>query len=186
MNIGILEDHDGIAEMLAAMLSIAGEHYTSERFATAQEAMRSVLDAQQNNQPSFDMMLVDLMLPGSIDGAEFISRVRAALPNTPTRFILMTGSGICYDALMRKHLLDIPLLSKPFKLDALMQLLGKEQIQSHSQSPSLPAPETAGTTQTASAEQQAQPGENRVVAPEKQTIKHPAPVAPAVLPRKRH
>lgn len=130
MYIAIVEDHSAIAEILHAMLTIDGGHSVVS-FETAQDAMRVILDQQLNaRSPSFDLMIVDLLLPGSIDGAEFIARVREFLPNTTTSFILMTGSGQSYDALARKHLLDIPLLSKskPLKMENLFALLGKTPV----------------------------------------------------------
>jgi CheY-like chemotaxis protein len=186
MHVGIVEDNPGIAEMLATMLTL--EQHSTERFENAQEAMRQVLDAQQNGRPSFDLMLVDLMLPGSIDGAEFISRVREMLPSTETRFILITGSGYGYEALERKHLLDIPLLSKPFKLPALLTLLGKTEPsysdlqrstkQEQEPAPPLPAQEIAGAAKTTTDEAQHVESKKALSAPLKQTGRQ-APVAAA-------
>ncbi len=111
MNIGIVENEPNLVSTYFTYdLLEAGHQVTLHT--SAQEAMSSVLNAQSNGQPSYDVMLVDLLLD-SIDGAEFIARVREMLPNTPTRFILMTETfNGGYDALIKKHLLDVHLLPK--------------------------------------------------------------------------
>lgn len=106
MNIGILTEDVKSGEGIRATLEHEGHRVTW--FASGQEAMACILNTQSNGQPSYDVMLVDLCLTGSIDGAEFISRVREMLPNTPTKFVLMASTHAAgYEVLVSKHLFDV-------------------------------------------------------------------------------
>lgn len=126
MNIGIVTEDEQAGAAIHKTLTY--EKHEAHWYSNAQEAMASVLNAQQNGQPSHEVMLVDLCLQGSIDGAEFIKRVRERLPNTKTRFILITSRfDTGYDALMKKHLFDVHLMRKHSISSLLRQIEAFEQ-----------------------------------------------------------
>jgi len=109
MNIGILTEDEKSGAALHETMREEGHECTLH--ANAQEAMARILNEQSNAQPSYDVLIVDLCLQGSIDGAEFIKRVREMLPNTPTKFILMADTHAAgYQALVSKHLFDVHFL----------------------------------------------------------------------------
>ncbi len=78
----LVEDNDTVAEMVGGMLDEIG--FNSERVASADAALERL---QQS--VDFDLVLSDMIMPGSLDGAALVresSRRWTALP-----FVLMTG-----------------------------------------------------------------------------------------------
>jgi DNA-binding response OmpR family regulator len=76
----------------------------------------------QGNQfmlPPYDLVIIDLKLPGELSGQEVILRIRKVLP--PERFpiIVISGAGEPQVAQLRHFFPDISFIQKPFKLQML-------------------------------------------------------------------
>ncbi|MET0429804.1 MAG: ATP-binding protein, partial [Microvirga sp.] len=108
----VIDDDDGVRDLVVECLSEAGfrvQHATNGA---------DGLDILRRGR-GIDVAVVDFAMP-VLDGLGFIAAARIERPELP--IILMTGYA---DAgrLTEEGLGDIPLIAKPFKLDALLQTL---------------------------------------------------------------
>lgn len=69
MRILVCEDQDAIRHMIGTLVTAAGHQVVEVR--TGAEAVELV------NKESFDVLLLDLMLPGQLDGFDVVARLRA-------------------------------------------------------------------------------------------------------------
>ncbi len=69
MRILVCEDQDAIRHMIGTLVTAAGHKVVEVR--TGAEAVEIV------NKEPFDVLLLDLMLPGALDGFDVVARLRA-------------------------------------------------------------------------------------------------------------
>ena len=112
MNIGIVEDNQSMGEMLAKGLELSGHEVTT--YTNAQDCLRAVFLARFNGeQLPHDIIVTDLDLKESIDGAEMIRRIRHYIPASELPFLLMSGRNLVERNLLSQNLLDIRVMPKP-------------------------------------------------------------------------
>jgi len=107
----IVEDEEDIREMIAGILSDEG--YEVSKAATSDEALVAV----KARKPS--LVVLDVWLKGSsMDGIEFLDRLKINYPNLPV--IIISGHGTVETAVsaIRKGAYDY--IVKPFKADKLL------------------------------------------------------------------
>ncbi len=68
MRILVCEDQDAIRHMIGTLVTAAGHHVVGAR--TGAEAVELV------HKEQFDILLLDLMLPGALDGFDVLARLR--------------------------------------------------------------------------------------------------------------
>jgi two-component system cell cycle sensor histidine kinase/response regulator CckA len=107
----VVEDEAGLRSLIERILGEAG--YTTLAFGSADEAIATL---GQAGYP-VDMLLTDVILPGTLQGHHLARAVRAARPDLPVLYI----SGYPRDALVHAGRLDegVNLLEKPFTPEAL-------------------------------------------------------------------
>ena len=110
----IVEDDPSILMVLSAYLS--GEGYRVLQAENGEQAL-SMLAAS----PDIGMFISDLMLPGSLSGAEVINHVRSYYPQLPV--LLISGQDL--RPTHNPQLPDVQLLRKPFTRVQLAQALRK-------------------------------------------------------------
>jgi len=78
--------------------------------------------ARQQALP-YDLLIVDLLLPGKLSGLETIQHLRHAL--SPERLPIIVISAIGQEALeeLKTSQPDVRVLRKPFKIQTLLQLV---------------------------------------------------------------
>lgn len=103
----LVEDNDTVAEMVGGMLDEIG--FNSERVASADAALERL---QQS--VDFDLVLSDMIMPGSLDGAGLVREISQRWSTLP--FVLMTGYSEASTAAQRE---GIRVLTKPFTMQAL-------------------------------------------------------------------
>jgi two-component system, OmpR family, response regulator VicR len=108
----LVEDEESAAEVLATILELEGFHVTLA--ANGKKAIE-VLDEAQ---PA--LIITDYMMP-MMDGVEMARAIRA-MPAYATVPILMT-SGVAEAALKKYESLFSAFLRKPFKLEALVEVV---------------------------------------------------------------
>ncbi len=107
----LVEDNEGVAAGIQAVLETFG-CLVQHRF-TADAAYAS-LDAGEK----FDVILSDVQMPGSLNGIDLATRVRARWP--AQQFGLMTGYT---DELVRAQALQLDVFAKPFDIGALAKFV---------------------------------------------------------------
>ncbi|GAA0646475.1 ATP-binding protein [Brevundimonas lenta] len=107
----LVEDDESVAEGVGHMLSELG--YTHVRASTGEEALR-VFHAD----PAFDLVLSDMVMPGTMNGLALATELRAIAPDLPV--ILSTGFS---DAAATASRAGFTLLSKPYGLSDLAATL---------------------------------------------------------------
>lgn len=125
MRIGIVEDNAAIGEMLHTGLKLSGNEVTL--YTNAQEAISAILGARFNNKIlPHDVLIVDLDLGQSIDGAEMIRRLRQYLAPQDLPCILMSGRDLLELNLISQNLFDVRVLQKPITPSTLLKEAKKE------------------------------------------------------------
>jgi two-component system, chemotaxis family, chemotaxis protein CheY len=118
MKIGLLEDDIAIQEMLT--LVFQGEGYAITIYPTAKGCLDALLQPEQEQGLSIDLLIVDWRLAGSVPGTEVIRILRdnplfAALP------IILTTAATIHDTEELQDL-HVALLQKPFAVDEIVNL----------------------------------------------------------------
>jgi CheY-like chemotaxis protein len=105
----LVEDEEQIREVGKMALESAGyQVYLAEN---GDEALRKI-----ESRPDFDLLISDLMMPGTLSGEQLIEKVRVFKPELPV--LLMTGYASHVPA-------QYPILMKPFKLNELLATVAR-------------------------------------------------------------
>ncbi len=124
MRIGLLEDDAELCAMLKEMLE-AGGHSVSAYLDGSEILATFHLDEPKAFPPPFDLLLVDLILSGEIDGEQVIHQVRMRYSDLPIVVIsAVTSSHL--EAVIRRYP-GVKALRKPFKLRNLFAAIEGEQ-----------------------------------------------------------
>ncbi|WP_437625429.1 response regulator [Sorangium sp. So ce321] len=116
MRILLCEDQDAIRRMIEALVGASGHEVVG--VGTGPEAVERAL-----TEP-FDVLLLDLMLPGSMDGFEVCARLRAD-PGTSSLPIVVISALDDPDARARAEQLGATAYyAKPFRPLELLELIG--------------------------------------------------------------
>ncbi len=111
-NILIVEDEKHLAEGLR--FNLEAENYVVRTVETGEEALELLLDKEQ---PPFDVVVLDVMLPGK-DGFTVMQELRHAGQYVPT--LMLTARGRSEDILQGFGAGADDYLSKPFELSILI------------------------------------------------------------------
>src|SRR6266508_3321744 len=111
----LIEDDEGAAGSLAEVL-------TAEGYAVSL-ARRGDEGLAQAQAESFDIVLTDLRLPG-LGGLDLVRQLNGTKPRLP--IILMTAHGTTETAIEATKFGAFDYLLKPFEMEELLELVGKE------------------------------------------------------------
>ncbi len=114
----VMDDEDGVRSMAARMLQYLG--HTVETAADGEEALGLFTAARDRGVP-FDLVILDLAVPGGMGGEETLRRLRDLDPGI--KAVVM--SGYAMNPVMRNHRAYgfIGLLRKPFELDEMRRVV---------------------------------------------------------------
>jgi len=98
----LVEDNDEVAAATQSVLESMG--CTVIRRANADDALRTL----EGHSSEFDVLLADIVMPGSIDGIALYDRVRVEFPRLPV--VVMSGYS---ESMSRGAALDLDVLPKP-------------------------------------------------------------------------
>jgi CheY-like chemotaxis protein len=117
MRIGILEDDPGICTMLQEMLETAGyEVFTYNR---GLDILASIIAEESTSLlPQFDVLLIDLFIPGEIAGIQVIHQVKALYPSL--HIVVISAASPQDLQTVQTRYPGVKVLSKPFKLRDLL------------------------------------------------------------------
>lgn len=127
MNIAVLEDNPAINEYLTTALEMAGHHVD---IYTQGEALLEALftNGGVRSPLPYDLITVDILLPGALSGLEVIARIRDAMPSQPLPVIVISGASQPHLEQVITGYPHIAILEKPFKRQALLQLLEELKV----------------------------------------------------------
>ena len=116
----VMDDQEDVLDSLGMLLELLG--YEVEKSYDSDEATEKYLQSFEKGEP-FDIVFVDLTVPGGKGGLDALSRIRKIDPQC--KVILTTGYG--NDEFFSNHLSlgFSALLSKPFDFDSLKEVLSK-------------------------------------------------------------
>jgi len=124
MRIGLLEDDAELCAMLKEMLE-AGGHSVSAFLDGSEILAIFHLDEPKAFPPPFDVLLVDLILSGEIDGEQVIHQVRMRYSDLPI-VVISAVTSLHLEAVTRRYP-GVKALRKPFKLRNLFAAIEGEQ-----------------------------------------------------------
>jgi len=122
MNIGILEDNPAILDYMTIALEMAGHHV--QTFTSGNPLIDKLLTNSVIRDPlPYDLIVVDLLLPGSMSGFEAIKHIQRSIPLSRLPVIIITAGVKEEVERVQTALPDVPILRKPFKMSDLLRLI---------------------------------------------------------------
>ena len=122
MNIGVLEDNPTLCEYLKTALELLGEHHVS-LYNQGAPLLEKLFAEHNNSTPlSYDLILIDLGLPGGMSGQEVIAAIQKTIPHYLHSLIVLSAASPGELDSVRTTF-NVPVLRKPFKIQALLQLM---------------------------------------------------------------
>ncbi|MBX5451565.1 response regulator [Thermogemmatispora sp.] len=121
MHISLLEDDSAIQELL--LLVLQDEGYSVTVYPTAEECLKALRGAAQDQAPSPDLLIVDWRLPGPVSGIEVIQQVRTLPQYRSLPIILTTAATLTEPEDEEVQGLQVKLLEKPFAIDDVVRLI---------------------------------------------------------------
>jgi two-component system, NtrC family, nitrogen regulation response regulator NtrX len=112
-NVLLIDDEPNIRRMIAALLGAEG--YEVRDASTGADGLAAATDAEP------DAVLLDLMMPGDMDGLATLEKLRAQLPDVPV--IMMSGRAGLADAVRATRLGAVNFLEKPLTPEATLLAL---------------------------------------------------------------
>ena len=109
-NILVIDDEISICESLQGVLEDEG--YTVQTALSGEEGVRTLAGGQM------DLVFLDILMPGGMDGIETLKRVRQISPDT--KVIMISGHGTFDLALEAGQLGASDFLGKPLSLDSIL------------------------------------------------------------------
>ncbi|MEO7085863.1 MAG: sigma-54 dependent transcriptional regulator [Gemmatimonadaceae bacterium] len=109
----IIDDEPNIRRMVAALLSAEG--YETRDAPDGATGLARAIDSEP------DVVLLDLMMPGQIDGMATLARIRETLPDVPV--VMMSGKAGLSDAVNATKLGAFNFLEKPLSPEGVLLAL---------------------------------------------------------------
>lgn len=108
----VVDDEEGIRELLSEVLSVQGFDVTA-----AKDGAESLKYMKRDN---FDLVVTDINMP-HINGIELLKRMKKA--GRKEKIVVMTGSAFDYSGLAKEIPLVCYQLKKPFKMDDFLKIV---------------------------------------------------------------
>jgi CheY-like chemotaxis protein len=130
VNIAILEDNPAILDYLSTALNLNGHRVQTFTLGTA--LLEAIFTSGQITTPvtpmPFDLILVDLLLPGELTGLQAIRAIRRTIPHERLPVIIVTASGQRELEQAHAELPQTPIIRKPFKIQDLLRMIDRVKV----------------------------------------------------------
>ncbi|GHO85101.1 response regulator [Dictyobacter formicarum] len=127
MNIGVLDDNPAILAFLSTTLKMDGHIVTAHSTGVSMlEAIFPPTSSPYPQEVPYDLVILDLFLPGTMTGADVFFAIRKEFESWQLPVIIVTAvSGPTLEQF--RYILpdDVPLLRKPFVPRTLRQLISQ-------------------------------------------------------------
>ena len=126
MNIGLLEDNPAIRDMLQIALELAGHVVSTHTY--GQSLLETLTQPHfiENHSYStlpYDLLIVDLNLPGKLSGLDVITSVSHLFAPSTLPIIVVSASDLSELNYLRTHFPTLPIIRKPFTIQALLHII---------------------------------------------------------------
>ncbi len=122
MNIGLLEDNPALIDYMSTLLEMEG--HTVEVHIHGSSLLETLFPEAEVRFPLlYDLVIVDLLLPGALSGLETIQAIQQRLLPRQLPILIMTAVGSGELQAVGMKLPTVPVLRKPFHRSALLQLI---------------------------------------------------------------
>jgi len=121
MNIGLLEDDPETQEWMAVALELLGHRVSVHT--TGASLLEALFPVSETMVPPYDLVIVDLNLPDGISGQEVVMRIRSTASTERLPILIIADTGEYEIAHIKARFPSIPILRKPFRLQALTQFI---------------------------------------------------------------
>ncbi len=119
MNIGLLEDNPGISEVYTFALEAQG--YTVSSHDRGRSLLNALLDDKKPRLPlAYDMLLVDLSLPGELSGIETLQILFQSVDPATLPVVILSGSNAALLHEAQRLFPTLPIFQKPVALSVLV------------------------------------------------------------------
>ncbi len=132
MNIGLLEDNPSILELIQTTLEMVG--HTTVTYTSGQSLLNTLFG--KHTTPTlpaslpYDLLIIDLNLPGELSGLEVITSIHRLLAPTVPPIIVVSAASIEQLDQLRASFPMLPVIRKPFALKTLLQTITSLQTKS--------------------------------------------------------
>jgi DNA-binding response OmpR family regulator len=126
VRIGLLEDNPAILDYMETALNLAGHEVFSH--IQSESLLQVLLTAvQMRSSLPYDIVVIDILLPGEASGADTIAELRRWLHPEDLPIIVVSACSQEKLELIQELFPDILTLRKPFKTSALLSLIEQNQ-----------------------------------------------------------
>lgn len=119
MHIGVVEDNPAVLGMIEAALAL--HQHMVETYSNLPSFLLALQKTERT--PPYDLVIVDLFL-GQQSGTDLVEALRTARPQLIPA-ILISAAEESALAPIRKRYPNLPILQKPFKMQALVALISE-------------------------------------------------------------
>jgi len=127
MKIGLLEDNHVISDYLTTALEIAGHQVYPHVFGHSL-VERLFLDRDQHEPPPYDLVIIDLLLPGMLSGAAVIDYLHRTISPETLPIIVISAASENQLEEIRSRYPRVHILRKPFAIKELLHLIETSNI----------------------------------------------------------
>lgn len=122
MNIALLEDNPSILDYMTIALQMAGHNV--EKHIESATLLDTLFSENGVQYPlPYDLVIVDILLPGNISGLEAIRQIHPVIPPETLPIIIVSACSQEELDQIHRELPHVPILRKPFKMSHLLQLI---------------------------------------------------------------
>jgi|SRR5579863_1590614 len=122
MHIGLVDDNPAILEFMTAVLEMEG--HTISTYIDGVKFLQTLPSESESHADfPFDLLILDLWLPGDVSGLDIIKALRRTPVTQHLPILLISGAGQKALEPIREQFPYIPILRKPFALDALIEAI---------------------------------------------------------------
>ena len=122
MRIGLLEDNPGVSDYMSTLLKFEG--HTVEDYTHGSCLLHTLFTETGVHLPlPYDLLIVDLLLPGMLSGLQTIQAIRQRLSPAQLPILIVTALSLAEIEEITTGLTTVPLLRKPFQRRVLLQMI---------------------------------------------------------------
>jgi DNA-binding response OmpR family regulator len=127
MRIGLLEDNTAIHEYITTVLELAG--HTVITHTIGMSLLNELFTDTGGPSPlPYELVIVDLLLPGTLSGLAVINSIRQIIPPETLPIIVVSAASQKQLQQIHERFPDVQVLQKPFPMQKLLQLIEANQI----------------------------------------------------------
>ena len=122
MNIALLEDNPAILDYMSTALRMAG--HTISTYTDGPSLLAALFrQADLRTSLPYDLLIVDLLLPGNISGADTIRRIHQTISSSSLPIIIISACSQGELSQIKASFPHVPVLRKPFRMSSLLHII---------------------------------------------------------------